>query len=99
MFKSLFKNIAHTQSQFRDLMDREFWLAFILWVILTAIIIIPVGITATYFFEVGTGHIQTVLRIYLGMAIAYFVGTGVSIMYENYRAEQERIIDRLRRQQ
>lgn len=96
MFKSLFKSIVYKNSQFRELMEREFWLSFILWVILTGIIIIPVGITATYFFAPGTGHIQTVLQIYLGTSIAYFVGTGVSIMYENYCAEQERIIERLK---
>lgn len=96
MIKSFGHSIVRKHSEYRDLMDREFWLSFVLWVILTGIIIIPVGITATYFFAPGTGHIQTVLQIYLGTSIAYFVGTGVSIMYENYCAEQERIIERLK---
>lgn len=98
-FKSLFKNIAYKHNQYRILMDREFWLAFILWFLFTAIIIIPVGVTAVYFFEPGSGYVQTVIRIYLGIAIAYFAGTGVSIMYENYRDEQERIIQELARTQ
>lgn len=98
MFKSFGEAVARKNREFRNLMVNEFWLSFLLWIILTAILMIPVGLTALYFLEPASGYVQIAMRIYLGVAIAYFAGTGFNIMYENYCHEQQQIIERLKGQ-
>lgn len=95
--KSLGHSIARKNREFRTLMDNEFWLAVLLWVLFTALSLLPVVFTAMYFSEPGSDDVRTALRIWLGLAIAYFVGTGVNLMYKNYCAEQQEIIRELSR--
>lgn len=97
VFKSFGQVIARANRDFRKLMDNEFWLSVLLWVLFTALSLLPVVFTAIYFSEPGSAAVPMALRVWIGLAVAYFVGTGVNLMYENYRQEQEELIRELAR--
>ena len=96
MFRSLVKSIVYAHHRFRIMMENEFFLALVLWALLTGLFSIPVGFAAVYFTPVEQMYmVRHVMQAYLVITVGYFVYTGFGIMYENYCNEQQRIIDRL----
>ena len=98
IFAALGQSLRKADKNFRRMVDDEFWLGFLLWFLITALISIPVGLTAIFFTPVEhMYYVRYVMSTYLGIAIGYFVCTGISIMYENFQRDQQHLINELKR--
>lgn len=97
MFKSLFENIGLTHRKFRRTMEDEFFLAFLLWALFTGLFSIPVGVISMYLVPVDQMYLMSyIMTAYIATSVGYFVYTGFSIMYANFREEQERLLQTLK---